>query len=90
MRVLELRAESGALHLQGLFEAIACDLFGVLITAEGVGPADGSYRVLRGGSSYYSANYARSAIRDWNGPAYSSNNLGFRLSLRSASKQVAE
>jgi formylglycine-generating enzyme required for sulfatase activity/serine/threonine protein kinase len=51
-----------------------------------VGPADGSYRVERGGSRYYSANNARSANRSGSEPAYSYDSLGFRLSLRPASK----
>ena len=51
-----------------------------------VGPAVGSFRVLRGGSWYASANSARSAIRLWFVPADGSDYLGFRLSLRPASK----
>jgi formylglycine-generating enzyme required for sulfatase activity len=51
-----------------------------------VGPADGSDRVFRGGSWNYAASYARSAYRYGGGPANSGYNLGFRLSLRPASK----
>jgi sulfatase modifying factor 1 len=51
-----------------------------------VGPAVGSYRVLRGGSWGSTANSARSAYRLRNGPALSNIYLGFRLSLRPASK----
>jgi len=51
-----------------------------------VGPADGSGRVLRGGSWIYTAYIARSANRDWYEPAFSYDSLGFRLSLRPASK----
>ena len=51
-----------------------------------VGPAVGSARVLRGGSWDYTADYARSANRGRGLPAYSYYNLGFRLSLRPASK----
>jgi sulfatase modifying factor 1 len=51
-----------------------------------VGPAGGSTRVLRGGSWVYAANGARSAIRDRDVPASGFNRLGFRLSLRPASK----
>ena len=51
-----------------------------------VGPADGSYRVLRGGSWGSTANGARSAFRGWGVPAGSYDNLGFRLSLRPAGK----
>ena len=51
-----------------------------------VGPADGSYRVGRGGSWFFSANDARSAARSGVGPAFSDGILGFRLSLRPASK----
>jgi formylglycine-generating enzyme len=51
-----------------------------------VGPADGSNRVLRGGSWHVTADGARSACRDGFEPAFSGNFLGFRLSLRPASK----
>ena len=47
-----------------------------------VGPADGSYRVTRGGSSYDTAYIARSANRYRCEPAFSNLTLGFRLSLR--------
>ena len=51
-----------------------------------VGPADGSDRVERGGSWTNSANRARSAFRYRIEPAFSYRKLGFRLSLRPASK----
>jgi formylglycine-generating enzyme len=51
-----------------------------------VGPADGSIRVFRGGSWLLTADYARSAIRRRLVPAYGDYSLGFRLSLRPASK----
>ena len=51
-----------------------------------VGPAVGSNRVSRGGSWGLTAYGARSANRYWSGPALSSFSLGFRLSLRPASK----
>jgi formylglycine-generating enzyme required for sulfatase activity len=51
-----------------------------------VGPTDGSYRVLRGSSWDFSAFNARSANRSGLVPTFRSNNLGFRLSLRPASK----
>jgi formylglycine-generating enzyme required for sulfatase activity len=51
-----------------------------------VGPAVGSYRVLRGGSWYDSALFARSAYRIRFVSAFSGSYLGFRLSLRPASK----
>jgi formylglycine-generating enzyme required for sulfatase activity len=51
-----------------------------------VGPATGSNRVWRGGSWYYTASLARSAIRGGSVPANSNNSLGFRLSLRPASQ----
>ncbi|MBF0411446.1 MAG: SUMF1/EgtB/PvdO family nonheme iron enzyme [Desulfamplus sp.] len=44
-----------------------------------VGPGTGSYRVIRGGSWFYVAQYCRSAFRDWNYPSYWLNDLGFRL-----------
>ena len=43
------------------------------------GPSGGSYRVLRGGSWYYSAQYCRSADRGCNSPGDRYNSLGFRL-----------
>jgi sulfatase modifying factor 1 len=46
-----------------------------------VGPADGSYRVERGGSWPPAAEYARSAVRGMDKPAFSLFTLGFRLSL---------
>jgi formylglycine-generating enzyme required for sulfatase activity len=51
-----------------------------------VGPADGSARVARGGSWYITANLARSAYRLRHVPAFGDYSLGFRLSLRPASK----
>jgi sulfatase modifying factor 1 len=51
-----------------------------------VGPADGSGRVGRGGSWGDTASFARSAYRDRNESAFSNCYLGFRLSLRPASK----
>jgi len=51
-----------------------------------VGPPDGSGRVRRGGSWYYSANDARCADRSRSVPADSSGDQGFRLSLRLVSK----
>jgi formylglycine-generating enzyme required for sulfatase activity len=51
-----------------------------------VGPAVGSYRVLRGGSWGSTANDARCADRVRNAPADSFDALGFRLSLRPARK----
>ena len=50
------------------------------------GPENKKNRVFRGGSWFDSAYYARSAIRDWDEPADSFISLGFRLSLRPASK----
>jgi formylglycine-generating enzyme required for sulfatase activity len=51
-----------------------------------VGPADGSDRVGRGGSWSDAALNARSANQGRNVPAISFSTLGFRLSLRPASK----
>ena len=65
------------------------DRFGnypTVAVSDPVGPADGSSRVGRGGSWYDSANSARSAYRDGSVPAFSDRDLGFRLSLRPASK----
>jgi sulfatase modifying factor 1 len=51
-----------------------------------VGPAVGSYCVYRGGSYRVTARTARSAFRNWSGRSGSADHLGFRLSLRPASK----
>jgi formylglycine-generating enzyme required for sulfatase activity len=51
-----------------------------------LGPAAGSGRVRRGGSWDYTAGIARSADRYGDGPAFSYYSIGFRLSLRPASK----
>ena len=51
-----------------------------------VGPADGSDRVRRGGSWSRTADRARSAVRRGREPAVGNDYLGFRLSLRPASK----
>ena len=42
------------------------------------GPANGSFRVLRGGSWYFSAGGIRSANRDLVSPGYQGRNGGFR------------
>ena len=47
-----------------------------------VGPADGSYRIMRGGSWNLTGYSARSALRLSPEPAYSNSSMGFRLSLR--------
>ncbi|MBO4286561.1 MAG: formylglycine-generating enzyme family protein [Kiritimatiellae bacterium] len=43
------------------------------------GPASGSYRVQRGGSWNYVAQYCRSASRNYYGPSLNYGNYGFRL-----------
>ncbi len=45
------------------------------------GPTSGSYRVVRGGSWFLSAEFCRSAYRHANGPTYRSIHYGFRLVL---------
>jgi formylglycine-generating enzyme required for sulfatase activity len=51
-----------------------------------MGPPQGSYRVGRGGSWYFSARYCRSAFRHWRTPAFRDYSLGFRLALVLSSK----
>jgi formylglycine-generating enzyme required for sulfatase activity len=45
------------------------------------GPAQASYRVIRGGSWYGTAGFCRLAYRDWFIPSFRLNNLGFRVAL---------
>jgi formylglycine-generating enzyme required for sulfatase activity len=45
------------------------------------GPADGFYRITRGGSYSYEAREARSANREWATPGYRGSIQGFRLVL---------
>ena len=47
-------------------------------TIDLVGTKSGQFRVLRGGSWYYRARYARVSVRNDNGPDYGFNLLGFR------------
>lgn len=42
------------------------------------GPISGEYRVLRGGSWNGSVDFCRVALRNWNGPVFSSYLIGFR------------
>ena len=42
------------------------------------GPSSGTLRIMRGGSWYNRANYARSAFRYWFGPVGTFNDIGFR------------
>ncbi len=48
------------------------------------GPAEGSYRVFRGGSWSYEAARCRSGLRIWNVPSLRLNSLGFRVALSSS------
>jgi formylglycine-generating enzyme required for sulfatase activity len=70
------------------------DRFGPYPTGRGVdpqGPAEGSYRVIRGGSWYSDARFVRAAYRYWYRPSSQSIRLGFRLArgqgLRSRIRQ---
>ncbi|MEI6680784.1 MAG: formylglycine-generating enzyme family protein [Mariniphaga sp.] len=54
-----------------------CKTKGVVENPEG--PETGSYRVLRGGSWYNSAEYCRSASRNSGTPGYRISRVGFRL-----------
>jgi formylglycine-generating enzyme required for sulfatase activity len=52
---------------------------------------DPEYQVLRGGSWYSSAKYCRSSARNWLGPQYSFNGVGFRVvSLPASSAEIKE
>ena len=53
------------------------------------GPAEGSQRVMRGGSWFYTAENCRSAIRDWDGPSVRcgyDGGYGFRVCLSPSGK----
>ena len=45
------------------------------------GPTSGSYRVVRGGAFHSDAFYCRAAARNYYGPAYGNNGIGFRSVL---------
>ena len=47
--------------------------------ADPQGPAQGEYRVLRGGSWFNLPWYCRSALRNWNIPDYRLDLIGFRV-----------
>jgi formylglycine-generating enzyme required for sulfatase activity len=47
------------------------------------GPGTGSFRVLRGGSWVYPADYCRAAVRAYSDPTGSSSNVGFRAARSS-------
>jgi formylglycine-generating enzyme required for sulfatase activity len=46
-----------------------------------VGPASGAYVVMRGGSSFYNGDDARSAARNYNSPTFFSHGIGIRVVL---------
>lgn len=50
---------------------------------------EGSLRVVRGGSWYNSASYCWAAYRDYNNPAFSNSNLGFRLAADTLTAEAA-
>ncbi len=53
------------------------------------GPVSGIYRIFRGGSWRYLEKSCRSANRDFDLPSYKYNDLGFRLALRPAPKNIS-
>ncbi|WP_372365101.1 formylglycine-generating enzyme family protein [Candidatus Uabimicrobium sp. HlEnr_7] len=59
--------------------------YDISITVDSVGPNVGSYRVVRGGSWYYSSGGVRSAYRYWFKPGYCNHRTGFRFCLKSQS-----
>lgn len=52
-----------------------------------VGPKNGSYRVLRGGSWFYRGRYARSACRNYDSPVLEGDFIGFRPCRSSTKRQ---
>jgi formylglycine-generating enzyme required for sulfatase activity len=48
------------------------------VVSDPLGPAQGEYRVLRGGSFGYPTSFVRSATRVFNPPDYRNLNYGFR------------
>ncbi|WP_372365740.1 formylglycine-generating enzyme family protein [Candidatus Uabimicrobium sp. HlEnr_7] len=57
--------------------------YDISITVDPVGPNDGSYRVIRGGSWFLSSRDVRSACRNWIEPDNRAHIIGFRFCLRS-------
>ncbi len=55
-----------------------------------VGPLEGSLRVNRGGSWYFTAGYCRSAFRSKVGPSSQASDLGFRLALSLSGESLGE
>ena len=51
------------------------------------GPANGSYKVYRGGSWYFDARYARVSQRNYHTPTFSNYNIGLRLALTTISTE---
>lgn len=51
------------------------------------GPANGSYKVYRGGSWYFDARYARVSQRNYHTPTFSNYNIGLRLALTNISHE---
>jgi len=51
-----------------------------------IGPAEGSYKVLRGGSWYSDRNLVRRAYRDWGDPVHGLVDFGFRVARGSPSQ----
>jgi formylglycine-generating enzyme required for sulfatase activity len=56
---------------QANYEALSCD--------DPIGPSTGAYRVIRGGSWYYPATYARVAKRNYNTPTFRDFTSAFGL-----------
>ena len=67
------------------------DYYSISPVADPMGPEHNTgmyYRVMRGGSCYYTADCCRSATRNYYAPSSSDNDTGFRVALVLSSKNI--
>ena len=72
----------GLFNMSGNVWELCHDRYGTYAgTSDPTGPSAGSLRVIRGGSWGSDARLTRCASRNWRGPTYANNFIGFRLAL---------